>query len=228
MTKQHNKRQAGFTILELMIATSIVSVILLMVTTVMIGIQSLYYKGINQENVQNNVRTIVSEVDQEIQTSIGSPKVVTPATTAYTFNASFNHQAPTSYQVQALCIGSVRYTYIIGLQVGSGSNQVPQALWRDSTPEAGCASGVPNISNPTFSVSDDLGGTEYIAAGARLTAFQITQQSDGNYQVQASVAVGQDNLLNTNIGYNAQCIGNSGDQFCATASLSSETGPRLD
>lgn len=200
----------------------IVSVILLLVTTVMIGLQRLYYKGLNQEKIQNNARTIADDVNQEIQTSTSTPAVAW-VPVASTFSASFNNQPPTNYHVSAVCIGSVRYVYIIGLQVGTGSNQVAQALWRDQTPSGGCASGVPQINNST--PSD--GGLEYIAAGSRLTNFQITQQGNGDYALSVSVAIGQDNILSTNTSYNAQCIGGSGDQYCATAGLKTEVRQRL-
>jgi prepilin-type N-terminal cleavage/methylation domain-containing protein len=226
MKQERLKRQAGFTILELMIATTIVAVILLLATSVMIGLQNLYYKGINQENTQNGVRTIVDQINQDIQTSIGSPAVswVPAASLPAPVTQTFNGHAE-QYQVNALCIGSTRYVYVVGPQVGNNSNQVPQALWRDSTPEAGCASAIPNIGPGQPAPSD--GGTAYVTAGSRLTDFKITQLSDSDYQVQVSIALGTDDLLSSNNTYSATCNPGSGGQFCATAGLTSEVSQRL-
>ena len=194
----------------------------------MIGLQRLYYKGVSQENVQDNVRTIIDDVNQEIQTSNSTPDV-TWAPDIYRFNASFNNNPPTTYHVNAVCIGTVRYVYIVGLQVSTNSplpaNQIAQALWRDTTPGGGCGSSVPQIDTAT--PSD--GGLGYVAAGSRLTAFQISLQSNGNYAVTVSIADGSDDLLNTNINTsnNVHCTGGSGDQFCATASLMTEVGQRV-
>jgi len=217
--------QSGFTILELMIATVVLSVILLLVTSVMIGIQALYYKGVNQENVQNNVRSIVNEVSQEIQ---DNNLTVQPVALPYWVTVK-----SVPYQEKALCIGSVRYLYVMGAQVGS---ETAQALWRDSTPVTGCGTNgtafsvAPNIINHT--PADN--GTEYVASGARLTDFQVTSPtgSNPNYVISVAVAIGNDGLLNlnnnaTNNDYGAQCISNPGDQFCATASLTTEVGQRI-
>jgi len=222
--KQHQpKKQSGFTILELMIATVIVSIILLLVTSVMISLQNLYYKGVNQESVQNDVRNITDQVSQEIQdTNATEGTAVQTASLPYsvTVNGVTSHE-------MATCIGSVQYLYVIGPEVGTATKQ---AMWRDSTPGSGCGKTAPNII--TTDPSD--GGTEYVASGARLTDFQINPPTpgDSNYAIYVSVAIGNDNVINlnnnaTNNDYGAACIDASGNQFCATASLQTEVGQRL-
>ena len=62
--KRTPDKQAGFTIVELMIATAILSTILLLVTTMMINIGNLYYKGVNQARVQDGVRTLADDVGE--------------------------------------------------------------------------------------------------------------------------------------------------------------------
>jgi prepilin-type N-terminal cleavage/methylation domain-containing protein len=217
MNKKQSKWTSGFTIVELMIATTIVSIILVTVTTVMIGIQRLYYKGVNQEQVQNNVRAVTDQVTQEIQFSGGTS--VIPA------SQSFG-----SYTVKANCIGSVRYLYIIGLEVGT---DIKHALWRDTTPQTGCnppAIGLPDIGSIT-NLND--GGFEYIPSGSRLTDFEINANINDStsYDIYVSIAVGTIDQLNLNPGanndYNATCKGITGDQYCATARLQTEVQQRL-
>ncbi len=58
--------QQAFTIIELMIATTVVSVILLMVSIIMINIGGLYYKGFSQARTQDNLRSISDEVARQL------------------------------------------------------------------------------------------------------------------------------------------------------------------
>lgn len=230
--KQQHKQQSGFTILELMIATVVVSVILLLVTTVMISLQDLYYKGVNQETVQNNVRNITNTVSQEIQdatandgTTVTSPPITLP------FSIKVN---TVTHSVEAICIGSARYMYIVGLPVGSGKNQVNEALWRDSYPPGNCqdvynADGTLDNALNIITGTPPDGGVAYIAPGTRLTDFEVNPPvfPDTNYSIRVSVAIGSDALLTANTGFNDRCITATGDQFCATASLLTEVGQRV-
>ena len=50
--------QKGFTVLELMIATTVFSVMLLLTTTGMIQIGKVYYKGLVTAKTQDTVRSI--------------------------------------------------------------------------------------------------------------------------------------------------------------------------
>src|SRR3954468_10979744 len=117
MTGQ-KRSQKGFTIIELMIATSVVSVLLLLATVIIIGIGNLYYKGISQSRVQDNVRSIADEISQQLRFSDQLYAVDSP-----------------SGAIHAICIGKTRYTYTIGHQVGSDPNppnfQSPHVLWRE-------------------------------------------------------------------------------------------------
>lgn len=69
-------KEAGFTIVELMIATMVFSVILTMITFGVISFSSRYYKGVNASATQNTTRTIVDTVTQAIQFGTAS---VTPS-----------------------------------------------------------------------------------------------------------------------------------------------------
>src|SRR5689334_11132650 len=124
MNRPKPLRQKGFTIIELMIATAILSTILLLVTVLMINIGNLYYKGINQARVQDNVRSISDEVAQHLQ-----------------LGDSFS-QASGDNSEQAYCVGTVRYTYVIGVQIGkpapgASAPAYQHVLWRDDNPSPG-------------------------------------------------------------------------------------------
>lgn len=70
---QPGTSQGGFTIVELMIATTVFSVILLIATIGMLTIGRSYYKGITSAAVQNTARAIADDVGQSIQFGGGTP-----------------------------------------------------------------------------------------------------------------------------------------------------------
>lgn len=206
---KHPKRtalnQKAFTIIELMIATVVLSTILVMVTTMMIGIGNLFYKGVNQARVQDDVRSITDDVSQHLQLSDNAPLSATSLD-------SLTH---------VYCIGTIRYTYILGTQIGTGPGQSPHVLWRDDNPIAGSCSATSGFLN---SPPSGLNGTELIAPNSRLTDFTISASSP--YTVSVGVAYGDDDLLNL-AGLNTTCKGNIGDQFCSTSSLTTTVVQRI-
>lgn len=221
MKKQSNS-QRGFTIIELMIATAVLSTILILVTVLMINVGKLYYKGINQARVQDGVRAIADDVTGQLKLNDSPPA---PGSTTIG-----------GVSVSAYCISTTRYSYVLDTQIGqkqynsnSSSPQFPHILWRDTIPSgSACAPAELENSNPSAAVnSGDVagtGGTEMIPPGSRLTAFSISSASP--FTVLVGVAYGADDLLNHS-GINTRCLGNVGDQFCATASLTTSVTQRL-
>jgi prepilin-type N-terminal cleavage/methylation domain-containing protein len=230
---KYNRRtslnQNAFTIIELMIATAVLSMILLLVTVMMMSIGSLYYKGVNQARIQDDARSIVDEVSQHLQLSDNVPL------SAVSLDG----------QTHVYCIGTVRYTYALNKQVGTGPSQSPNVLWRDDNPVPGsCSAAVGFLNSPP----PNLNGTELIAPNSRLTNFSISAASP--YIVSVGVAYGDDDLLCDSgsagdctfqglslhmsqiIGGLAPsgpilCKGNIGDQFCSTAGLTTTVVQRI-
>jgi prepilin-type N-terminal cleavage/methylation domain-containing protein len=225
-SKQTANNQTGFTIVELMIATAILSTILLLVTAMMINIGNLYYKGVNQARVQDGVRTIADDVTQQLKFGdllTGGP---------WTVGSGVN-----TFHEQAYCIGNIRYTYILGYQIGTGIDylarpQAPHVLWRDTNPSPGSCTEVDLTASPS-------GGTELIPPNSRLTSFSITTSYTSAYAVTVGVAYGGMDLLT--LPYSASpidnlaadppifvtCKGLTGDQFCATAHLTTIVTQRI-
>lgn len=184
MRRETNK-QAGFTIIELMIATAVLSTILLLVTIVMISIGNLYYKGINQSRVQDDVRSIADDVSQNLQLSDG-------ATTA------------TNGTTHAYCIGANRYTFVYFQQISStpAAGQSRHVLWRDANPTPGsCSLAAPYTVNLNLA-TPSAGGTELIAPNSRLTSFCISGSVTGScnpdkspYDIQVGVIYGDSDLI---------------------------------
>jgi prepilin-type N-terminal cleavage/methylation domain-containing protein len=221
--------QSGFTIIELMIATAILSTILVIVTVVMISIGSLYYKGINEAQVQDNTRNISIELSEHLQLSDG-----------FTTDLGVNPAIPRAY-----CIGTTRYTYIDGIQLGKSATY-KHVLWRDTVVAGGaCPAAGPGAADLT-NAQPSPGGTELMPPLSRLTAFTVTGASP--YTVSVGIAYGDDDLLCDNgtpgdcaptapVSINlwnpnpphgtVLCKGQKGDQYCATATLTTTVVRRL-
>jgi prepilin-type N-terminal cleavage/methylation domain-containing protein len=209
MKRNHRIRlnQKAFTIVELLIATAILSTILVMVTTMMVSIGNLYYKGVNQARVQDDVRNITDEVAQHLQLSDAGP--LPPAVSP-------------NGKIKAYCIGDTRYTFTLNTQIGNLAAQSPHVLWRDNNPTPdSCATTNTFLASPPPATN----GTELIVPNSSLTFFSISNTSP--YTVSVGVAFGDLTLLNLN-GLNTHCKGNLGDQFCATSTLTTTVAQRIN
>ena len=205
--KRTIKNSAGFTIVELMIATSVLATLLLMATIIMVSIGTLYYKGVSVSSVQDNARSLSDELAQHLELNNGNVTFVnissSPASGAY-------------------CIGPIRYTYVLNLQVSNNSTSPQHVIWRDITPSSGCGASLPamNTLTPTSS------GSELIAPNSRLTAFSITSPSAplllSPYTVIINEVYGDPTL-----SPNGVCAGITGDQFCAASSLTTVVSQRM-
>lgn len=221
MRNSHKIRnQNGFTIIELMIATAVLSTILLLVTAILLSIGSLYEKGVNQTLVADDARTITDEVTQNLQ---------------------FNNTPPTQVSggsgTFAYCINTTRYTYVINTTIDTSAYK--HVLWRDTLPAATACSAV-NLKLATPST----GGTELIAPGSMLTYFCIDGVTATDHPEPVCptsgtslpgispfiVSVGVAHGLTTDLhltGLTSTCKSQIGEQFCATANITTTVTQRI-
>ncbi len=68
---QKSNHQSGFTIVELMIATLVFSMVLLVITFGVIHFTTAYYRGINSSSTQTATQNAIDSVTQSIQFSSG-------------------------------------------------------------------------------------------------------------------------------------------------------------
>ena len=78
MTKimKNNMNQKGFTIIELMIATVIFSIVLLVLTENIISISNDYYQGVVQTQTINATKNIVDTIAQQIKLSTSTDSII--------------------------------------------------------------------------------------------------------------------------------------------------------
>jgi prepilin-type N-terminal cleavage/methylation domain-containing protein len=208
----HRYDNKGFTLVELMIATTVFSTILLLATTGVINIGKLYYKGITTARTQEAARSIADELTRSVQLTDGEIK-------------GFSDEAET---YSAVCVGKDRYTYRIDdTKVGDSEESGGQAvrgLWLDEITEG-------DECEPSSLNNFSAGGRELLGNNMRLIAFSISEQNADKtkYNVSVGVAYGESDLLTTYDDQGnytgaargeAQCKStNSGGSFCAVSSL---------
>lgn len=205
------QRQAGFTIIELMIATTVLSVMLVLVTFMMINIGKLYYKGMSQAKAQQTARSIVSDVASHLELNDQDPTTAT---------GTSGEASAAGLTFQAYCIGETRYTYVLDRQIGTDPTQIRHVLWRDKTPDDGCSHAFPDLALATPSP----GGTELMTDRGRLAAFSVGLSSP--HEIQILVALGEDGLF-IDTGINTLCSNQAGNEFCATSRLTTSVTKRL-
>ena len=228
----------GFTIVELMVALSVFAVILMMSTVIMINIANLYNKGVNEANLQNTSRNIISDISSSIQFTgnISDPTGCNGTLTAcWAQQYSYEIGSTSSYaNVYSYCIGSTRYSYVLDTENGTNApNQLPHVLWRDT---------LKNISTcPTLDLTSSSGpssdsnavpgsGFDMLPPHMRIDKFFVDQTgpNSGLYAVDIWIAYGDDDLLTIASDGSATCSGGVGTQFCAVSALNTTVTKRLD
>lgn len=213
MNKTTHQSQ-GFTIIELMVATAVFSVVLLVVTGGILQITRLYQKGVTAANTQTITRSVTDTISQAIQFSGGD---IVPTTTGAA--------TPTSPKV--FCIGNTRFTYALGWQLVDGTpdtnlHQSPHALVQDNYP--GCSSSTAQPLNVS-----GVSGRELLAPNMRLSKLTVTQIGNDLYRIEVRVVYGDDDLLqDPKDGTTTTCINESaGTQFCSISELSTVVTKRV-
>ena len=215
--------QSAFTVVELMIAISILATILVMASVVMIGIGSIYQKGVTVINLQNSTRNVLDEMSSDIQLNGANP--VTP------IGIKINNSGVTA-TMYAICLGNVRYSYY---EYNSSMTILPKYdLWKDTmTSSASCAPLNLWQTNPSCLGSNNnclpsSNGSGQDLLGDNTHIFNLTASPIDNstnvyrLEFQAVYTSSGDLLSNNNT-----CINNAGQQFCATSSLSTIVTRRL-
>lgn len=218
--KQVKNHQGGFTILELIIATSIFAITLLVVTTGIMRIGQAYYKGRIQSATQEAARNVSEDIAKTIQLSVGQRRL-----------GAF--MAPDGTNGQ-FCVGDVRYTYYLNKKV-EPANTTGALKAETIAPDASC--------------SDPSAGTnsrELLGNNMRLLRFKVEPDPVGQAQtwrVNIRVAYGDNDLLthydNDGNPVNASTVdtdadgancksGLAGSSFCSTSQLDTLVKKRLN
>ena len=192
------KDNRGFTLLELLISTTVFSVILLLCTFGLVQVGRNYYRGNTITRTQNAARSVMSTLTQSIQYSGSDPVGTLP-------------QAAANTQVQggSFCIGSLRYDYKLNTKV----EDLPGSYALRTT----------KIDNSDNCDPNKQGSqSELLGKGMSLRQFSISNNGP-DYTISLLIAYGDDDLLTPD----GLCKGGAGSQFCATSALTTTVHRRL-
>lgn len=191
----------GFTIAELMIATSVFSIILLVGAAAFVQLGRTYYRGVTTTQTQQAAKQIINKVASDIRLNSSVSPLYTASGSRFYY-----------------CLGTHRYSFILFKLVDSSNhdNSANFGLLEDEPPGAGCG-------NPFDGSSPLVNPTELLGNNMRLLAFAINPVgSTGTiYSVKVKVASGADAALTNPTDPNAQCQGGGAvTEFCSVTSLS--------
>ncbi len=182
-------KQHGFTIVELMIATLVFSVILLVITYGVLSFTKNYYKGVNSSTTQNAGRTVIDAVTQAIQTS----QTTVSTATGPGFGGTVN----------TYCIGNVQFDFRLNAEL---TNLNPDVLVESPLQSSGCKS----YASVSSSQQELLGPRMRVLAFTVSPITGLPSSSLQIYNITVQVAYGDDDqLCNSNSAGDCAAPGNS-------------------
>jgi prepilin-type N-terminal cleavage/methylation domain-containing protein len=203
-----NRHQQGFTIVELMIATTVFAVVLLLCTYGLLEIGRTYYKGVTTSRTQETARIITDDVVEALQFNGGQVEVGHPGW----------H-----------CIGTKRYSYQLNRQLTDTNH----ALVTD-VPPASCTAGTGALPIGGAIPADSR---ELLNVRTRLSRFDIVAvNSNGLYRVTVRIVSGEDSMLVDRDGNGTintadnpiECRNErTGSKFCAATELTTLVQKRV-
>lgn len=206
----------GFTIMEIMVATAVFSIVLIAAQSSYIEIGKLFYKGVSVTQTQNTATQILAELKTSIQTAPPGSVSTLASSSGYSY----------------YCISGNRYTFNLGHKVDTSASQTLSAggnygILEDSLPGAAacappcdpsgnCPNGAVAFNNPK----------ELLGNKMRVDGLSINQSSAANpnlYQISLVVVYGDDSVLsNPTDPSTAKCSGGLNTQsFCYVSRLNS-------
>jgi prepilin-type N-terminal cleavage/methylation domain-containing protein len=214
-----NKHQQGFTIVELMIATAVFSVVLLLCAVAIVQVGRMFYKGTILNRTQNAARTAADDVSQAIQFGSDSANFFRQVTATV-------GTAPGTVSATAYCLGDVRYTAAPNtLSLGSGTGRIAHVLWKD---RPGATATGANCTPANITSAALSGGQELLGDSMRLAAFTVSGAPGTIWSINLTVAYGATDDVFANPGTYTQCASQeSGGQFCAVSTINTNVVKRL-
>jgi hypothetical protein len=194
--------------MELLIATLIFSMVLVVVTACVMQFSKQYYKGGISNTTQNAARTVMDDVVRSIQFNSGD---VVPLYNGFGSLAGY-------------CIGdSKRYSFMRGENI-EGTQY--HAFVADTVTGCGTLTAPLDAGFLPSDISGYTNARELLSTGMRLSAFRIDQSGD-LFTITVKIAYGQDDLLTNPTQANAACKQNSDLKYCAISELKTTVAKRV-
>jgi prepilin-type N-terminal cleavage/methylation domain-containing protein len=195
------RRSRGFTLVELLIATSIFSVFLLLITTMIIRIGQIYTKGLVTTQTEEAARAISTEITRAVEFSSSTPSFTSPS------GSTPGH----------ICAGSSRYSFYLHQELvdnSPASDQRTDVLTADTS--ASCPGGAASTRV-----------RELMPVRTRLLKLNLTL-TGALYTLTIRVGYGDKEGFDDYTSPNAVCLNEaSTSAFCATSELTTSFQKRL-
>jgi prepilin-type N-terminal cleavage/methylation domain-containing protein len=202
--------QQGFTIVELMIATMVFAVVLMLCTYGLLQVGRLYNRGVTNSKNQEAARNIIDDVAQTLQFAGG------PVASSLVPNGS-----PPNVST-GFCAGNRRYSMLRGHELSNSPTDHGLVADNLSGP---CSAGVQAL-NLTASLP---GGTrEFLGPLMRVANLTIADVGNNLWSVTVRVVTGDDDMLNNPGGIDASCKQQAGSQFCSISELTTVVQKRIE
>ena len=218
----NHSKQKGFTIIELMIATVIFTLVLMICLSGIMQITKMYYRAVTQNKTREVARSIIDEIGESIRFSKES---IQPGTAIVGPQVDLSNNA-----IGFFCIGAKRYSFALDRQMKSApennKKQIRHSLWVD---KPGDCSVPADLTTETPSAD----GVDLVSENMRLYKLAIIQRDSVNnvYEIGMGVAYGDDDLLSPRPEDNPveyTCEGAFiASEFCATINLNETVQKRL-
>lgn len=230
--KHQLSNQKGFTIVELMIATTVFSVILMAITGATMTIGKQYQKSMYASNTQAAASNLVDTLSQSIRFSSGI--------VSQNGNPAESNTASPNAGTATYCIGNRQILYTYGRKVGDVVSETSTKYAVVSRPNDGC-----NIDAITGNTPALINPKELLGRGMRLSKLTITQPTATYYRIDIRVVYGDDDLLCSDSVSNScnagsgtmsdanlrntdlRCKPGKGSEFCSVSELSTVVYQRL-
>lgn len=192
--KAPRKDQSGFTILELLIALTVFSIMLLLTSGVIVELSRQFYKGVVRSRTQETARNIVEEISTNIQYSASSPV-----------------RLPDSGDVVNWCIANRRYSALLGRNT---PEQSPNGFVRGES-----CDDLPPTDSQLQQVAGDV---ELLGDNMRISDLSLSSNVAGNvWRIDITVAHGDNDSLENPESTQPSCRASIEDStYCSVSTLS--------
>ena len=204
------KRQDGFTIVELGIATLVFSTVLLLITYGLVRVGKAFTKSVTTAQTQEVARTIIDDVSQAIQFSGGE----------------ISNGLTGSNGSEGFCVGNRRYSFVEDQRVGAGTAYGFVVDTDDSCNGATPAQNLQTMGGVT------AGSRELMGQNMSLDRFELAQTSqEGYWTIRVRVVYGEYgvDLEDPNSDGLMTCMINAGNsEYCAVTDLQTTVQKRVE
>lgn len=196
--------QKGFTVIEMLISTSVFAVVLLVCSAALLQISRTFYKGVTVTNTQEVARSVVDEIASAVEFSSTNPSGLL-----------------TNGATKGYCLGNTRISFRPGTMLGDPG--VTHVLVADSPVTCSAPLDLTNTALPGA-----VNPRELVSPRMRVSNLVITSSSNRLYNITIRLVTGEDDLLSSPGGTNANCSGVlAGAQFCAAIELTTVVQKRI-